>query len=230
MPVVGRPPLGQVQDLLLGDGERRQVDEAAHQGPEPGADGDDGNRGGEFPVGGADQGAPGLRGLDAGRGRAGMDRGTVRGRAAQHGGDGAVGVEDAGFGVVQDRIAAAVEGESRPAFGRLARMEKLGGHAAPGENPVELPGVANRAEVQAAGDGDELLPGLLLQFPPEFAGPSRHRDVQRVGVHATENPGAAVRTAVPVAGFERFQDDDVQAAPCRCPGGGAARQPGADDD
>jgi hypothetical protein len=224
----GRRALGQVQDLLLGDGQRRQAHQPAREGLEPRADRDDGHRRGELLLARADYRA-GRGRLDARRRRPEADVRAVGRGGAEHGGHRAVGVERARLWVEQDGTEA-VEAESGPALGRLTRRNELGFDVAGAEHLIEAFRVADRAAVQAARRGEDCLAGFLFQPSPQVPGAPGHLDVEPVGVHPAEDPGAAVRAAVRVAGLESLQDGDGHAAPGRHPGGRAAGEAGPDDD
>jgi hypothetical protein len=128
---------------------------------------------------------------------------------AEHRGHGAVRVDHPGVGMEHDR---AVEADAGPAFGCRRRCEQGGRDAARGEDRVQRPGVAQRAEVETAGQLEQRFAGLVFQLPPQPLRAAGQPHVQRVGVGTAEDPGAAVRAAAPVAGPERLEHHDRQAA------------------
>ena len=220
---------GEVEGLLLGDGERGQSDQVPHQGGQPAARRDDDHRGGERPGGGVHRRAATRGGLDPRDRQAESHLGAPGRGEPEHGGHGAVRVEHPRFRVKQDRPGA-LEGQARPAFGGFGRAEQLGRDAVGGEDGVQAARVPPRAEVQAAGDLKQRLPRLLLQPPPPLARDAGKPDVQRIRVGPAEDPGTAVRAAPPVPWPERLKQHDRQ-APRGCrPGGGRSGEAGADDD
>jgi hypothetical protein len=138
------------------------------------------------------------------------------------------GVEHAGVLVVHD-LAGAAEVDERPPLGRRVLGQQLGGHAALGQHRVQPGRLARVAEVETAGQREQALARGGLERAPAPPGLPGQPHVERIGVGAAEDPGAAVRAAVAVRGTERLEHDDVQAAVGGRVGGGRACQPRADD-
>jgi len=86
-----------------------------------------------------------------------------------------------------------------------------------------------RPEVQAAGGQYQVLAGLVRELPPQRLRLAGQPDVERIGVGAPEDPGAAVRAAAPVPGLERLQDRHRAPAAGYRPRRGRPGQPCSDD-
>lgn len=104
--------------------------------------------------------------------------------------------------------AGSAEVEAGPALGRFLRPQQLGRDAAGLNDRAQSLRVAPRPVVDASGEPQELLAGILLQSLPRGKRPGHHPHVQRVGVGVPEDSRAAVGTAALVPGRERLQHHD----------------------
>lgn len=217
----GEHGAGQVKvaGLFLGGGRGQADPGRAEQARGPRTGGDDHRAAGEPLVMAADGDPPAVI-LDGG------DPGVltdVRQRAGQRP-EGGTGVNDAGFGLVQDRPGHA-NGGKPPAY--LGGREQFAACADGLHGLVDLAEFGAERELRSRG---EQLGALgLLQLGPEVAGLPGQRHVRRVRVAEPEDPAAALRPGGRMPDRGLFQHGDLAAAADQGGRRGQPQQPGTDD-
>ena len=92
------------------------------------------------------------------------------------------------------------------------------------DEPATLEQIARAAEVDGAGEREQVLARLGLERAPALLGLPGQPHVERIRVGPPEDPGAAVRAPVAVRGTERLEHDHAQAPVGGGVGGGRAGQ------
>jgi hypothetical protein len=99
----------------------------------------------------------------------------------------------------------AVEVDARPAPSRRRSRQQFMGHSLVLEHAGNVLRVSACAVVNSPSDLHQRLFAVQLQLAPQLHGPTCKAQVERIGVRAADNPGAAVGTAPIMAKRELFQ-------------------------